>query len=76
MTKPCPACSKPMELGTVDLDRTWGGFIFGGTSFPHLFFQAKGRPKVSVLDWTDRNLPAWRCAACGTLVMLGNRDPA
>jgi hypothetical protein len=74
MSKPCPCCENEMELGSVSLGQTMGGFLVAGLALPHLFFHSAQHGKLSALDWKTPDPPAYRCSECGTVVLLGKID--
>jgi hypothetical protein len=62
-----------MDLGSLTLDRTFGGWLMSRGFYPHLFYQSGVSPRLSVLSWEDQGPPAWRCGKCGTVVFPGRR---
>jgi ribosomal protein S27AE len=74
MNKNCPACEAAMTLGELGLGQKALGILTASMALPHLFFSSKKEEKRSILSWSEKSPPAWRCGACGTIVFLGRAD--
>jgi hypothetical protein len=70
----CPLCDGEIEVGSVSVHGTLGGFLFVGLSLQHCWFQGRDTKEEIVLGSRARKA-GFRCKACGFVGMFGDELP-
>lgn len=65
----CPNCGSLLEEGHVEVHGTPLGFIFIGFSYQNLYFKAKDKKEIKVLE-SRCSAPALKCTRCDILIMM------